>query len=113
MQPIDLRRTCRGAASPSRFTAAMRRNPYGTDSARLATLAERAHAVGGQIASLEGAAGAGGGPAPATVRILRDAEGHLREYLSHGAAGDEIAPQKDVWRYLWSLNSLPEELGEA
>jgi hypothetical protein len=90
------------------YTAAMRRDPYGTGTERLAALESRVEITGARITALEGVAGSPGMPSAATVRNLREAEAHLRDYLSHGREGDEIAMQKDVWRYLWSLHRLPE-----
>lgn len=96
------------------FTAAMRRNPYGHSPARLSALRERVDALAAQLTALEETAGTRDGePSPATVRTLREAEAHLREYLRHGAEADEIEMQREIYRYLWSLNRLPEELGQV
>ncbi|WP_217914822.1 hypothetical protein [Miltoncostaea marina] len=92
--------------------ADMRARPFGRGEARLAALDERLAAISAGIAALEADAGAPGAPDASVIANLREAEGHLRRYIAQGRAGEEIAMQLSVYRYLWALNRLPASLSD-
>lgn len=91
--------------------ADMRKQPFARGEVRLAALDERLQAISAGIASLDEAnADAPGVPSASAMASLHEAEAHLRQYIEDGRAGDEIAMQLQVYRYLWTLNQLPDSL---
>lgn len=89
----------------------MRKRPVARSEARLAALDERLQSISAGIAALEEAnPDAPGLPSTSAMAGLREAENHLRQYIAHGRAGEEIDMQLEIYRYLWTLNQLPDSL---
>lgn len=88
----------------------MRDDPYGYEPARMAALNERLQSVSAGIAALEAHADEPGTPSGSAIFYLRGVEDELNQYVADGEAGDEMAMQLTVFRYLWALNRLPASL---
>lgn len=90
----------------------MREEPYGHGQARIAALNERLQSISAGIAALEAHADASDAPSASAIFYLRGVEDELSQYVADGEAGDEMAMQLTVFRYLWALNRLPDSLSD-